>query len=705
MNCLVRILLPFMLISSNLYSQNNLSLSSPSGNFAFSFILQDGVPSYQLSFKNLPVIEDSKLGLVAGSVDFSRNLTLKNFETSSFNETWEPVWGEVKEILNNYNELRVTLQTNDSKPKHFSVVFRLFDDGLGFRYEFPQQEHLSYFTVLNEITQFTLTANHIAFWIPGDFDSNEYIYTKSRIDEINTNSGHEYNEISLKTIPDSDVVQTPLMLKSDTGLYINIHEAALVNFPVMQLNVDKQNFVLSSLLVPDAVGVKAHLQTPCKSPWRTILVSDDARDILASKTILNLNDPSKIEDPSWIKPQKYIGIWWELHIGKSSWNYADISNIKLENIDYDTVKSNGRHGATTERTKYYIDFASEHGFDGVLIEGWNTGWEDWYGNWKEEVFDFVTPYPDFDLEYLADYAASKNVKLIMHHETSGSVTNYERRLEAAFNLMKKFGYETVKTGYVGRIIPRGEHHDGQWMTDHFIRVVEKAAQYKIMVNSHESSRPTGLHRTYPNWLSSEAARGNEFNAWSKGNPPSHETILPFTRLMGGPMDYTPGIFKLKLNQYKKDENFSVKTTLCKQLALYVTMYSPLQMAADLPENYLLFPDAFNFIKDVAVDWDDTKILFAEPGEYLAIARKAKNLDDWFVGAITAEKEKSLIIDLDFLTPGINYEATIYTDKKHASYLGTADAYGITKRVVTSTDNISFRMVPGGGAAISLKPVK
>lgn len=705
MNLFIRILLPFLLISSNLYSQNYLTLSSPSGNFTFTFLLQEGIPSYQLLFKNLPVIEDSKLGLMAGSSDFSQNLTLINSETSSFSETWEPVWGEVKEILNNYNELRVTLQTNDSKPKLFSIVFRLFDDGLGFRYEFPKQEHLSYFTILNEITEFNLTSNHIAFWIPGDFDSNEYIYTKSRLDEINTKSGHEYTEISLKTIPEGNVVQTPLLLKTDEGLYINIHEAALINFPVMQLNVDKRSFVLSSLLVPDAVGVKAHMQTPCKSPWRTILVSDDARDILTSKTILNLNEPSKIEDPSWIKPQKYIGIWWELHIGKSSWNYADIGNIKLDQVNWDTVKANGKHGATTERTKFYIDFAAEHGFDGVLVEGWNIGWEDWYGNWKEEVFDFITPYPDFDLEHLTNYAASKNVKLIMHHETSGSVTNYERSLDTAFNLMKKFGYETVKTGYVGRIIPRGEHHDGQWMTDHFIRVVEKAAQYRIMVNSHESSRPTGLHRTYPNWLSSEAARGNEFNAWSKGNPPSHETILPFTRLIGGPMDYTPGIFRLKLDQYKKDENFSVKTTLCKQLALYVTMYSPLQMAADLPENYLLFSDAFNFIKDVPVDWDDTKILFAEPGEYIAIARKAKNLDDWFIGAITAENEKSLKIDLDFLTPGVNYEATIYTDKKHASYWGTPDAYGITKRVVTSNDNISFRMVPGGGAAVSMKRIE
>lgn len=705
MNLFIRILLPFLLISSNLYSQNYLTLSSPSRNFTFTFLLQEGIPSYQLLFKNLPVIEDSKLGLMAGSSDFSQNLTLINSETSSFSETWEPVWGEVKEILNNYNELRVTLQTNDSKPKLFSIVFRVFDDGLGFRYEFPKQEHLSYFTILNEITEFNLTSNHIAFWIPGDFDSNEYIYTKSRLDEINTKSGHEYTEISLKTIPEGNVVQTPLLLKTDEGLYINIHEAALVNFPVMQLNLDKRSFVLSSLLVPDAVGVKAHMQTPCKSPWRTILVSDDARDILTSKTILNLNEPSKIEDPSWIKPQKYIGIWWELHIGKSSWNYADIGNIKLDQVNWDTVKANGKHGATTERTKFYIDFAAEHGFDGVLVEGWNIGWEDWYGNWKEEVFDFITPYPDFDLEHLTNYAASKNVKLIMHHETSGSVTNYERSLDAAFNLMKKFGYETVKTGYVGRIIPRGEHHDGQWMTDHFIRVVEKAAQYRIMVNSHESSRPTGLHRTYPNWLSSEAARGNEFNAWSKGNPPSHETILPFTRLIGGPMDYTPGIFRLKLDQYKKDENFSVKTTLCKQLALYVTMYSPLQMAADLPENYLLFPDAFNFIKDVPVDWDDTKILFAEPGEYIAIARKAKNLDDWFIGAITAENEKSLKIDLDFLTPGVNYEATIYTDKKHASYWGTPDAYGITKRIVTSNDNISFRMVPGGGAAVSMKRIE
>jgi hypothetical protein len=487
-------------------------------------------------------------------------------------------------------------------------------------------------------------------------------------------------------------------------LYINIHEAALLDYPVMHLTVDKKNFKLQSNLTPDAVGNKAYLQTPCKTPWRTIIVSDKAEEILASKLILNLNEPTKFDDVSWIKPVKYVGIWWEMHVDYATWSYADIKNVKLKDMDWGSVKPNGKHGATTERTKRYIDFAAEHGFDAVLVEGWNVGWEDWFGNWKEEVFDFVTPYPDFDVEELSKYAKQKGVKIIMHHETSSSATNYERRIDEAFDFMKKYGYDAVKTGYVGRIIPRGEHHDSQWMINHFTRVVEKGARKKIMVNSHESVRPTGLSRTYPNWLSSEAARGNEFNAWSAGNPPEHETILPFTRLMGGPMDYTPGIFQIKMDYYGKKNNEQVHTTLAKQLALYVTMYSPLQMAADLPENYERFPDAFQFIKDVPVDWEETKILDAEPGDYIIIARKERNGKNWFVGAITDENEREFNINLDFLDD-INYSATVYSDGDDAHWKDNPMAYQIKTLEVNKNSTIKLHLVPGGGAAISLKVIE
>jgi hypothetical protein len=495
------------------------------------------------------------------------------------------------------------------------------------------------------------------------------------------------------------------MMKTGTGLYINIHEAALVDYPAMNLIIDKKTLSFRTELVPDAFGNKAYLQTPCYTPWRTIIVSDRAEEILTSRMILNLNEPSKIENTGWIRPMKYVGIWWELHIGKSTWNYADVGNVKLDETDWKALRPNGRHGATTERTKRYIDFASEHGFDGVLVEGWNVGWEDWFGKWKEEVFDFVTPYPDFDVNVLQEHAAEKNVKLIMHHETSSSVTNYERRMDEAFRFMKDHGYDAVKTGYVGRIIPRGEFHDGQWMVNHYVRVAEKAASYEIMVNAHEPVRPTGLHRTYPNWLACEAARGNEFNAWSRGNPPEHETILPFTRLMGGPMDYTPGIFQINLDYWQEGKKARVHTTLAKQLALYVTLYSPLQMAADLPESYERFPDAFQFIKDVPVDWDTTVALEAEPGDYVVIARKERGGDDWFIGAITDEHARELSLDLSFLGNGSRYEATIYSDDADAHWDTNPMAYTISASQVTAGSELKLNLAEGGGAAVRLMLLK
>jgi len=678
------------------------SINSPNGKLTLKFqLLPDSVPAYELLLGQQHVIKTSRLGVeLKDQPSFIKEFSIVKIDSSALDETWAPVWGEVKQIINNYNELAITLQQD----KRIMILrFRLFDDGLGFRYEIPRQDGLTYFTVTNELTEFKLTGDHKTFWIPGDFDSNEYFYMTTKLSEINASIGKDINEISVRTLTDPNLVQTPLMMKSAEGLYINIHEAALVDYPAMNLAIDKKTFSFSSVLVPDALGNKAYLQTPCSTPWRTIVVSDKAADILASKLILNLNESSKIEDPSWIKPTKYIGIWWGMHVGTESWNYADAGNLKLSQTDWKSLTPNGRHGATTENTKRYIDFASKHGFDGVLVEGWNVGWEDWYGAWKEEVFDFVTPYPDFDVVELQKYAEQKNVKLIMHHETSASVTNYERRMDDAYQFMKQHGYDAVKTGYVGRIIPRGEHHDGQWMINHFVRVAEKTAKYKIMVDSHESVRPTGLHRTYPNWLASEAARGNEFNAWSRGNPPEHETILPFTRLMGGPMDYTPGIFQINMNYYFPNRNQQVHTTLVKQLALYVTMYSPLQMAADLPENYERFIDAFQFIKDVAVDWDDTKILEAEPGDYITIARKAKGKEEWYLGAITDENARSSEVKLDFLNPNQKYVATIYADAKDAHWEKNPMAYQINSNIVNSKTVLKLKLAEGGGAAVSIKP--
>lgn len=681
------------------------SISSPGGKLVLSFSLQrEGEPTYRLTFGNKAVVQTSRLGIALKDLPpFDKGFVIAAQDTLTYDETWEPVWGEVRQIRNRYRELAVTLEQPAHRHRRMIIRFRLYDDGLGFRYEFPLQRNLDYFTVSDELTQFALTGDHTAFWIPGDYDTNEYAYTTSTLTAIDGTKGRAADEIFAKTPIGRNAVQTPLLLKTNDGLYINLHEAALIDYPAMNLTVDQQTFILSAHLVPDAVGNKAYLQAPAKTPWRTIIVSNRAEEILASKVILNLNEPSVIDDTGWIKPQKYVGVWWELHVGKTTWNYSDTTNLKLRDADWNRIKPNGKHGATTARVKRYIDFAAEHGFRGVLVEGWNVGWEDWFGKWKEEVFDFVTPYPDFDVNELAQYAAEKGVKLIMHHETSASVTNYERRMDEAYRFMKENGYEAVKTGYVGRIIPRGEHHDGQWMVNHYVRVAEKTARHRIMVNMHEPVRPTGLHRTYPNWLACEAARGNEFNAWSQGNPPEHETILPFTRLMGGPMDYTPGIFQISMDYYDPNRKAQVHTTLAKQLALYVTLYSPLQMAADLPENYERFPDAFQFIKDVAVDWDDTKIIAAEPGDYLTIARKARDKDEWFLGAITDEQPRSSRVRLDFLPADRWYVATIYADAPDAHWEKNPMAYRIQTVLVQRTTILEMRLAAGGGTAVSLRP--
>lgn len=702
-----------LLLLSSATAVISQTLKSPDGNFRFAFSLTSaGEPVYQLSYKNKPVIKTSKLGIdIKDQTSLLIGFKVSKTDSISVNETWNPVWGEVKQITNNYRELAVTLTQASPKERKLIIRFRLFNDGLGFRYEFPAQPNLQHFVVKEEVTQFAVTGDHKTFWIPGDFDTNEYTYSTTPLTGVGKAARlNSADEIATRN-PIEGAVQTPLMMKSAEGLYINIHEAALVNYPAMILTVNKSSLILTATLAPDAVGNKAYLQTPSHTPWRTIIVSDKAADILSSKTILNLNEPSKIEDTSWIKPTKYIGIWWEMHVGTGTWFYSDDVNLLLDSTDWKSLKPNGRHSANTANTKRYIDFAAKHGFDGVLIEGWNVGWEDWFGQWKENVFDFVTPYPDFDVKELHKYAASKNVKLIMHHETSGSATNYERRMDAAYTFMKENGYDAVKTGYVGKIIPRGEWHDGQWMVNHYYRVAQKAAEYKIMIDAHEPVRPTGLHRTYPNWLACEAARGNEFNAWSIGSPPEHETILPFTRLMGGPMDYTPGIFQIKMDYYvakrpfnnQSPNGFAIHTTLTKQLALYVTMYSPLQMAADLPENYERFPDAFQFIKDVAVNWDDTKILEAEPGDYITIARKAKDKEEWYIGAITDEQKRNSRMPLAFLKAGQKYVATIYSDKPESDWDKNPMVYQIENVIVDSKTVLSIALANGGGAAISLKP--
>ncbi|WP_291127386.1 glycoside hydrolase family 97 protein [Flavobacterium sp. UBA7682] len=679
------------------------TIQSPSKELTLEFKLAEkGRPSYSLTYKNKPVILKSLLGVyLKGDTDLASNFKIDSVKVSTFNETWKPVLGEQSSIVNHYNELTFCLSQMGTNRK-MNIIFKVYDEGMAFRYEFPKQPNLNYFIVSDEKSEFNLAGNHKTFWIPGDFDSQEYAYNETLLSDVNTEKIDLNNGIGLKSIAGKHVVQSPLMMKTADNLYLNIFEAAVVNYPIMHLDLNPTTNALTSRLVPNAIGDKAYLQAPYVSPWRTIMVSDDAREIVGSKMILNLNEPSKIEDTSWIKPMKYVGVWWEMHVGKSTWDYAGSQNA--QNTESRELIASGRHGATTANTKRYIDFAAKHGFDGVLVEGWNVGWEDWFGNWKEDVFDFTTPYPDYNLAEINAYAKSKGVKMIMHHETSGSVANYERHLDRALNLMKEYGYPAAKSGYVGRIIPRGEFHDGQTMVNHFNFVARRFADYKMMVNSHESSRPTGYHRTYPNYIAAEAARGNEFNAWSNGNPPSHETILPFTRLLGGPMDYTPGIFEIKMSYYDKTKKEQVHTTLAKQLALYVTLYSPLQMAADLPENYEKYPDAFQFIKDVAADWQESKYLEAEPGDYLTVARKDKKSENWFLGAITDENARNTEIKLDFLSPNKKYKAIIYQDGKTAHWEKNPISYEIKTMTVTSKTKLKLVLAAGGGTAVSLVPI-
>ena len=674
--------------------------TSPDGNIRLTTGLSaNGDFTYTVNYKTHTVILPSSLGMKFKEPAVNLNqFKLVKVDSSTYDQTWNTVWGEYSSIRDHHKEIRLQLEDKNGSGILMNIVFRVFNEGVGFRYEFPQQDKLLHFIVDDENTQFHLSGDHKTFWIPGDFDSNEYPYNETKLSEVKAlPASAEAIAISVRTPFDNNGVQTPLMMKSNDGLYINIHEAALVNYPAMDLLIDKSSFTLKSILVPDAVGNKAYLIAPANTPWRTIIVSDKATDIIAAdRMILNLNEPSKVENTSFIKPQKFVGVWWEMHVGKSSWDYSggQVGSQQATKVP---------HGANTANVKRYIDFAAKNGIDGVLVEGWNTGWEDWFGKWKEDVFDFVTPYPDYDVNELTKYAASKGVKIICHHETSGSVTNYERWMDTAYRFMINHGMNSVKTGYVGKIIPRGEHHDGQWMVRHFERAAQKTASYGIMVDMHESVRLTGLHRTYPNWVASEAARGNEFNAWSIGNPPMHETILPFTRLMGGPMDYTPGIFQIKMSHYNPGKKEQVHTTLTKQLALYITMYSPLQMAADLPENYEAHMDAFQFIKDVAVDWDDTKVLQAEPGDYLIISRKAKNSPNWFLGAITDEQARNFVQPLNFLEAGKKYVAKIYHDAPNADWQNNPMAYVIDSFIVDSKTNLKLNLAPGGGTAISFMP--
>ena len=680
-------------------------VTSPDGNLIVRFSLNDnGVPFYELTYKQKTVIKLSQLGLeLKDQPSMDKGFTLLNTEQNEVDNSWNPIWGEQKTIRNHYKEMLVSLEQKEVKNRLVNIRFRVFNDGLGFRYEFPEQKDLKYFIIKEELTEFRLTGDHKAFCIAGDYDTNEFPYTTAKLSEISSKIGPAIRLKGPESLIDRLSVQTPLMLKSNDGLYINIHEAALVDYPAMQLNLDDKAFVLSAHLVPDGLGNKGYMQTSTQSPWRTIVVSDKATDILASKMILNLNEPCKYTDTSWIKPVKYIGVWWEYFVGgKSTWAYSNTNNVKIGVTDFNKLTPSGKHGATTENVKKYIDFAAEDGFDAVLVEGWDTGWEDWDGFIKEKVFSFTTPYPDFNVKELHRYAASKGVKIIMHHETSSSASDYERQMDDAFKFMVDNGYNSVKTGYVGKIIPRGEHHDGQWMVNHYIRVAEKAAKYKIMVDSHEAVRPTGLCRTYPNWLAQESARGTEFESMG-GNPCDHTCILPFTRLMGGPMDYTPGIFQGDLSYYGKEKaSQKVHTTLVKQLALYVTMYSPLQMAADLPENYKRFADAFQFIKDVAVDWDESYIQEAEPGDYITIARKAKGKEEWFVGSITDENPRIATIPFNYLPAGKKYIATIYADGKDAHWEKNPQSYTIRKVIVTSTSVLKQQLASSGGTAISIK---
>ncbi|MEQ7801324.1 glycoside hydrolase family 97 protein [Pedobacter sp. ASV1-7] len=676
-------------------------IKSPDGHLVAHFSLSDsGEPAYDLWYKSKPVIKQSLLGFkLKDAPDLLSGFEVNETSQSTFDESWKPVWGEVKEIRNHYNQLMITLRQPKTK-RLIQICFRLFNDGLGFRYGFPAQDSLNYFTIKEERTQFALAGDHKAFWLPGDYDTQEYSTITSDLSQVREKMKAAITPNVSQTPISATAVQTPIMMKSKDGLYINIHEAALVDYSCLSLELDDRNMVLESVLTPDVLGNKGYLQAPFQSPWRTIIVSDKAADILESKLVLNLNDPTQFKDVSWIKPIKYIGVWWEMITGKSTWSYTDLSNVQLGITDYLKTKPNGKHAANTLKVKSYIDFAAKHGFDAVLVEGWNQGWEDWFGQTKDYVFDFVTPYPDFDVKDLSSYASAKGVKIMMHHETSGSVRNYERHLDTAYKFMVDNGYNSVKSGYVGNILPRGEHHSGQWLVNHYLYAVKKAADYKIMVNGHEAVRPTGLSRTYPNLIGNESARGTEYEAFG-GNNPDHTTILPFTRLIGGPMDYTPGIFETKLSKLNPGNNSSVNSTLARQLALYVTMYSPLQMAADLPENYERFEDAFQFIKDVAVDWDDTRVLEAEPGDYITIVRKAKGTNNWFAGSTCDEQGRTSSIKFDFLDVGKKYLATIYSDAKSAHFSNNPQAYQIKKLHVNSSSSLKIKCAPGGGYAISI----
>ncbi|MCI2081709.1 MAG: glycoside hydrolase family 97 protein [Bacteroidales bacterium] len=746
----------------------NEKLSSPDGNLEMEFSLSnDGRPMYALSYKGREVIKQSRLGYVLRGkkidkkgvntygkpVDLYNGFSLKKVERDSLDETWEPVWGEESKIRNHYNELSVTLvqkrkgankiksgnnpidptygMKSDADEVSVIIRFRLFDDGLGFRYEFPQQEGLTYFTIKDEITQFAMAGDNKAWWIPGDYDTEEYTYTESRLSEIRSLHDGAVEGNASQTVFSPTGVQTSLQMKTDDGIYINIHEADVENYPVMNLNLNDKTLTFSSWLTPDAEGWKGHMQTPCRSPWRTVMVTDDARGILSSRLILNLNDPCAYNDVSWIHPVKYMGVWWKMITGKSSWSYTDeLPSVKLGVTDYSECKPNGRHGANNENVKRYIDFAAENGFDAILVEGWNEGWEDWFGNQKDDVFDFITPYPDFDIKALNAYAHSKGIRIIMHHETSSAVDNYERHMDAAYDLMDKYGYDAVKSGYVGDIIPYGEHHYSQSIVKHYLYAVKKAAEHHIMVDAHEAARPTGLCRTYPNLICNESAKGTEYQ---ESVLPNHVTVLPFTRLQGGPMDYTPGIFEMDLSKFAPDNHAKLKSTICRQLALYVTMYSPLQMAADLPENYEKHMDAFQFIKDVAVDWNQSRYLLAEPGDYIVVARQVKkssldkaakgvaalkdgarnyvdgatrfcagDKDVWFVGGVTDDQKRELTFPLDFLKSGKKYEATIYADSPDADYETNPEAYTIKHETVDSTTVMTLTAARGGGFAISLK---
>ena len=700
--CLCALMMPLLLVAQQ--------VKSPNGNVVVSFSLVDnGVPTYQVSYKGKPVIKQSRLGLELTpsnndgikpeDTNLMNGFKVSNTETSSFKEVWKPVWGETSSILNHYNEMAVSL-TQEHPNRTIIVRFRVYNDGMGLRYEFPRQSNLGYFIIKDEHTQFAMAGDHTAWWLPGDYDTQEYETVTSKLSEIRSKMKSAVTDNTSQTTFSDTGVQTSLQMKSSDGLYINLHEAACVNYPTMHLNLDDKNMVFESWLTPDAQGNKAYMQAPRTTPWRTLIVSDDARDMLSSNLILNLNEPCQYDDTSWIKPVKYCGVWWEMIVGRKSWSYTDeFPAVEIGVTDFSKAKPNGRHGATTAEVKRYIDFAAKNGLDQVLVEGWNIGWEDWFGHSKFKVFDFQTPYPDFDIKALNEYAHSKGVKLMMHHETSASVMNYERYMEDAYKLMNKYGYNSVKSGYVGNIIPRGEHHYGQIMNNHYLHAVTEAAKHKIMVNAHEATRPTGLCRTYPNLIGNESARGTEYEAFGGSNP-DHTVILPFTRLQGGPMDYTPGIFETQLKNWSSNQSY-VHTTLAGQLALYLVMYSPLQMAADLPEHYEKYSDAFQFIKDVAVDWDDSKYIEAEPGDYITVARKAKGTDNWFIGGKCDENGHKAVIKLDFLDKGKTYECTIYSDAADADYEKNPKAYSIVRKQVKRGDVLKINEARGGGFGVSL----